>query len=215
MQALSVLDLSYNHLSGNLPNCWDKFTYLLVSRLSFNELSGAIPNSIGGAYSLEWLHLNDNSLTGQLPSALKSCTSLKVLDVGGNNLAGKLPEWIGQDMLSLNILRLRDNDFYGEIPCAFCGLVQLQVMDLANNNLSGNIPRCFSNFTAMMIIEEEGVLSSYDAEWFEEHLSEVMKGVHKNISLCRKFGSVEQSSCWRDSSGADKPFRLDWSKFVA
>ncbi|GFP93979.1 receptor-like protein kinase bri1-like 3 [Phtheirospermum japonicum] len=153
MKALRYLDLSRNHLSGNLPDCnWGNLDSLSVAILSSNQLSGAIPNSIGGgAYgSLEWLQLNNNSLTGQLPSNLRNCTTLFVLDVGDNKLTGKSPEWIGNYMLYLAVLRLRNNEFYGHIPSAYCQLSGLQIMDFAHNQLTGNIPHCFGSLLGMI-----------------------------------------------------------------
>ncbi|KAK6158418.1 hypothetical protein DH2020_005732 [Rehmannia glutinosa] len=154
MKALIFLDLSKNHLSGNLPNCWGNFQFLRVARFSSNRFSGVIPNSIGGDYSLAWLHLNNNSLTGHLPSTLKNCTMIMVLDVGDNNLSCKLPEWVGKYLLGLAVLRLRNNEFYGVIPSMYCQLHRLQIMDLADNKLTRNIPHCFGNFSRMISKDE-------------------------------------------------------------
>ena len=35
--------------------------------LSFNQLTGEIPEDIGKLMNLRWLYLNDNQLTGEIP----------------------------------------------------------------------------------------------------------------------------------------------------
>ncbi|XP_027362919.1 receptor-like protein EIX1 [Abrus precatorius] len=143
---LMYLDLGYNHLSGELTDCWNAWNLLVHIDVSYNNLTGKIPHSMGALSDLFALYLESNKLFGEVPLALKGCQKLSILDVGHNNLSGAIPSWMGQSMKGL---KLRSNQFSGNIPTQLCQLHSLMVMDFASNNLSGPIPNCLHNFTAM------------------------------------------------------------------
>ncbi|XP_048334671.2 receptor-like protein EIX2 [Ziziphus jujuba] len=146
---LSLLDVSYNLLSGELPDCWSNFKELGILSLAHNKLSGKIPPSIGSMTQVMTLHLGDNNFIGELPSSVHNCTKLIVLGVGENKLLGPIPTWIGERLQNLVILSLQSNHFYGSIPSNLCHLSHLQLLDFSVNNISGSLPKCLSNFTAM------------------------------------------------------------------
>ncbi|XP_062108896.1 receptor-like protein EIX2 [Humulus lupulus] len=146
---LAFLDVSYNQLSGELPDCWSKAFFLRVLVLANNKLSGKIPTSFGFMVNIKVLHLRNNNLTGELPSSLQNRTNLMVFDVGENNLFGPIPAWIGTNLTNLLILSARSNSFNGRIPLQLCHLANLQLLDLSSNDLSGQIPNCLGKITAM------------------------------------------------------------------
>ncbi|XP_021833324.1 receptor like protein 30-like [Prunus avium] len=146
---LTYLDLSSNHLSGDLPDCWNHFHKLVFLDWSNNSLSGKIPATMGYLFSIETLNLNNNRFVGELPSQLKSCTELTLLDVGENKLSGLIPEWLGENLLNLTVIILRSNQFYRSIPPQLCHLTQLQILDLSINNISGIIPKCLNTWTTL------------------------------------------------------------------
>ncbi|XP_050144092.1 receptor-like protein EIX2 isoform X8 [Malus sylvestris] len=148
---LRLLDLSSNHLHGELPDCWTHFKNLLILDLSDNLFSGRIPATMGFLSSIQTLNLNTNGLVGELPSSLKNCTSLIVFDVGENKLSGLIPEWLGVGLPNLTILILRSNHFYGSIPSQLCNMGSIQIMDFSMNNISGGIPKCLNNLTNLAL----------------------------------------------------------------
>ncbi|KAK4413248.1 Receptor-like protein EIX2 [Sesamum alatum] len=150
---LGLLDLSYNQLSGQLPDCWMSMTKLSILNLGNNHISGEIPRTLGQSdcWLLVTLQLRSNNLSGELPSSLRNCQTLRLLDVGGNQLTGNFPGWIGTYLTRLMVLSLRGNEFYGTIPPEVCHLTKIQVLDVSRNNISGRIPRCFSNFTSLVL----------------------------------------------------------------
>ena len=80
---LLFLDISYNQLSGEVPDCWSQVvgSSLRVLILVNNKLSGKIPSSVGFLTGMEILHLSNNNLTAELPSSLRNCTELVIFDV--------------------------------------------------------------------------------------------------------------------------------------
>ncbi|KAK4413245.1 Receptor-like protein EIX2 [Sesamum alatum] len=161
-----LLDLSYNQLSGALPNCLS-MEKLAVLNLANNQIYGEIPHTLGQSECwLQIVLLRNNNLSGELPSGLKNCYILSVLDVGGNQLTGNIPAYLGANITSLWVLSLRHNEFFGTIPPEVCHLTEIQVLDMSGNNISGRIPRCFNNFTSLV---ESKLPNSTTIDGFREY----------------------------------------------
>ncbi|KAJ0579625.1 putative non-specific serine/threonine protein kinase [Helianthus annuus] len=146
------LNLENNHLSGDIPECWEKWPRLKTLNLGNNTLSGEIPRTLG-SLPLQHINMRGNKISGRLHSSLMNLTKLGILELGRNELTGSIPTWIGAKLTRLRILNLRSNRFDGNIPHELCHIRHIQILDLAHNNLSGNIPRCFNNFSILSGIE--------------------------------------------------------------
>ncbi|KAL1557116.1 receptor-like protein EIX1 [Salvia divinorum] len=160
---IQFLNLSHNHLHGNIPDIRGSTEYQYVYASS-NQFEGSLPrvgdrlreldlsnNSFSGGiahflcddtydtYSLEILHLGDNQLNGKLPDCWMKWPSLKYLNIGNNQMFGSIPASIGllANLLSLN---LHNNKFSGRIPFSMHNCKKMLKMGLADNNLGGNIP---------------------------------------------------------------------------
>ncbi|KAF2293779.1 hypothetical protein GH714_004659 [Hevea brasiliensis] len=129
--ALLILILGENHLSGHLPDCW---TY---------------------GKSLLYLDLSSNNFSGELPQSLMNCTNLSELVLAENALSGRIPAWLGESLQNLAVLRLDSNVFEGNIPWQLCQLKYIMVLSLSSNLLSGRIPRCINNFQVLAEKEAE------------------------------------------------------------
>ncbi|KRH08968.1 hypothetical protein GLYMA_16G184700v4 [Glycine max] len=154
---LEFLNLASNNLSGEIPDCWMNWTSLVDVNLQSNHFVGNLPQSMG-SLDLQSLQIRNNTLSGIFPTSLKKNNQLISLDLGENNLSGTIPTWVRENLLNVKILRLRSNNFAGHIPNEICQMSHLQVLDLARNNLSGNIPSCFSNLSAMTLMNQISVL---------------------------------------------------------
>ncbi|XP_057471015.1 receptor-like protein EIX2 [Actinidia eriantha] len=157
---LMYLDLSNNHLSGGLPDCWERFEVLTAINLANNNLSGKLPKSMGSLNNLQALQLRNNSFHGELPPSLKNCEELRLIDLGWNRFTGEIQAWIGMNLTSLVVLSLRSNKFYGGIPETICHLNQIQVLDFSQNDLLGELPKCFNNFSSL--VRNDGLAASPD-----------------------------------------------------
>ncbi|KAL2577785.1 hypothetical protein AAZV13_16G158500 [Glycine max] len=151
---LEFLNLASNNLSGEIPDCWMNWTLLVDVNLQSNHFVGNLPQSMGSLAELQSLQIRNNTLSGIFPTSLKKNNQLISLDLGENNLSGTIPTWVGENLLNVKILRLRSNSFAGHIPSEICQMSHLQVLDLAQNNLSGNIRSCFSNLSAMTLMNQ-------------------------------------------------------------
>ncbi|XP_040866322.1 receptor-like protein EIX1 [Glycine max] len=140
---LEFLNLASNNLSGEIPDCWINWPFLVEVNLQSNHFVGNFPPSMGSLAELQSLQIRNNLLSGIFPTSLKKTSQLISLDLGENNLSGCIPTWVGEKLSNMKILRLRSNSFSGHIPNEICQMSLLQVLDLAKNNLSGNIPSCF------------------------------------------------------------------------
>ncbi|XP_014501332.1 LRR receptor-like serine/threonine-protein kinase GSO2 [Vigna radiata var. radiata] len=142
------LDISYNQLYGDIPDCWKQMNSLVYLDLSYNNFSGKIPTSMGWLLGLQVLLLRNNNLVGGIPFSIRNCTKLVMFDLSENRLSGSIPDWIGTKK-ELQILSLRKNQFFGSLPLMVCCLRRLHLLDLSQNNLSGKIPKCINNLTSM------------------------------------------------------------------
>ncbi|XP_027364686.1 receptor-like protein EIX2 [Abrus precatorius] len=143
---LLYLDISHNHLSGGLTNCWKNWKSLVHINLGSNILTGEIPPSMGLLSNLIALHLHENELYGEITPMLRNCP-LRVFNVRENNLSGYIPNWIAK---SAKALQLRSNQFSGNIPPRICQMSSIIILDIGDNRISGHIPNCLNNITSLV-----------------------------------------------------------------
>ncbi|XP_074284260.1 receptor-like protein EIX2 [Silene latifolia] len=91
LKYLVDIDVSYNNLSGSIPDRMTKLSALISLNLSYNQLSGTIPENIGGLKSLFALDLSNNKLGGSIPTSMGELYSLSHLNLSYNNLSGQIP----------------------------------------------------------------------------------------------------------------------------
>ncbi|GLT48297.1 hypothetical protein SLA2020_219300 [Shorea laevis] len=64
----SVLNLSNNRLSGDIPACLGKLDKLQILDLSSNNFSGEVPTELNNMISLDFVNISFNHLKGELPT---------------------------------------------------------------------------------------------------------------------------------------------------
>ena len=89
---MTIIDLSCNHLIGEIPHSITALVALASLNLSGNNLTGYIPNNIGHMTMLESLDLSRNYLYGRIPASLSNLTFLSYMNFSFNNLSGKIPQ---------------------------------------------------------------------------------------------------------------------------
>ncbi|RDX70901.1 LRR receptor-like serine/threonine-protein kinase GSO1, partial [Mucuna pruriens] len=88
---MTIIDLSDNHLTGEIPQSLTTLVALAGLNLSGNNLIGFIPNNIGHMKMLESLDLSRNYLYGRMPQSFSNLTFLSYMNLSLNNLSGKIP----------------------------------------------------------------------------------------------------------------------------
>ncbi|XP_064999490.1 receptor-like protein EIX1 [Musa acuminata AAA Group] len=91
LSLVTSIDLSNNHISGEIPKELTQLLGLRFLNLSKNHLTGRIPEKIGDMKQLESLDLSVNDLTGEIPSSFSAMHFLERLNLSYNNLSGKIP----------------------------------------------------------------------------------------------------------------------------
>lgn len=138
---VTMLNLSHNALTGNLPRsllCNQNLSHLDVSN---NNLFGQIPFSCPGgdkgwSSTLISFNASNNHFSGSLDGSISNFTKLTYLDIHNNSLNGSLPSAISS-VTSLNYLDLSSNDFSGTIPCSICDIFSLFFVNLSGNQIVG------------------------------------------------------------------------------
>ncbi|KAK6155514.1 hypothetical protein DH2020_009762 [Rehmannia glutinosa] len=101
-QNLHELQLGNNLLEGQIPCSLSKvhhFSTLL--NLSMNRLSGEIPKCLGNLDKLEILDISSNNLSGEIPSETNNMVSLSFVNISFNHLSGQISAgWV--KILDLN-----------------------------------------------------------------------------------------------------------------
>ncbi|KAJ1408338.1 Ribonuclease H domain [Sesbania bispinosa] len=164
---LLVLDLSYNHLSGELP------TFLVDNRsststgviqefdLSSNSFNGKIPSSLiqhlSGGGSLVSFNVSNNSFTGQIPTSLfcindLNSSSIRFLDYSSNHFDGPIQPGLGA-CSKLEKFRAGFNLLSGPIPSDIFNVVSLTEISLPLNKLTGTIGDGIVSLTNLTVLE--------------------------------------------------------------
>ncbi|KAH6832399.1 hypothetical protein C2S53_007259 [Perilla frutescens var. hirtella] len=197
---LLVLDLSLNHLSGDIPHClFENMSELGVLSLESNNISGDIPDTFPVNCSLQTLDLSNNNFGGRIPNSVGYCKQLQVMNVGNNKFDDSFPCMLP---LSLRVLVLRSNRFRGEIRCHE-NWPSLQIIDIASNNFSGNLHLVnFSSWRGMM--QESGAQlnrnhlgytrDNYLPNYYLDEVTLIIKGLGLTLTKIRAdFTSIDLS----------------------
>ncbi|KAK4492156.1 hypothetical protein RD792_002953 [Penstemon davidsonii] len=93
--SMTGLDLSSNHISGQIPNNISKVVgYLTSLDLSNNRFSGEIPADLANCTYLNILKLDHNQLTGPIPYQIGNLNRLRTITVTNNHLSGPIPHFV-------------------------------------------------------------------------------------------------------------------------
>ncbi|PRP88497.1 putative leucine-rich repeat receptor-like protein kinase [Planoprotostelium fungivorum] len=171
MYSVITIDMSYNQLTGPLPDAKGLYNVQYISMRS-NQLSGygLAYWSTGFLYTTYLdLSASDNALNGLLPTVIASLIGLNYLNISHNQFSGGINFILPNPVLSQ--LDLSHNYFTGRLPTAFppqlrvfsangnllsgsidpsladCSLIE--TIDLSNNYLSGRIPPEFGRLSRL------------------------------------------------------------------
>ena len=143
------LFLSYNNLTGSIPESIGNLGSLKTLLLDGNQLTGPIPASIGNLSSLNNLSLGSNQLTGSIPASIGNLRSLEQLNLSGNQLTGTIPASIW-DLTALKYLSIGWNkQLTGTITESIGNLSSLENLTLSNTSITGPLPESIGNLSSL------------------------------------------------------------------
>ncbi|ONI10732.1 hypothetical protein PRUPE_4G064400 [Prunus persica] len=144
---LQELYVSWNKLSGVIPNFTCNGSKLTKLDMAVNSFTGVIPTTLCALTNLVWLNLQLNNLTIDTStpevnffSCLSNLRNLWRLHLPSNPLNAMLPASLGNLSTSLQYLDLSLCNMMGNIPGGIGNLSNLTVLNLGYNQLGGSIP---------------------------------------------------------------------------
>ncbi|XP_075493351.1 protein STRUBBELIG-RECEPTOR FAMILY 6-like [Primulina tabacum] len=97
MTYLKYLDVSHNHIQGEVNLMFSSLTNLSTLDLSFNALTGNLPQSMQSLTSISNMYLQNNQFTGTID--VLANLPLTNLNIENNHFSG----WIPQQLKSINL----------------------------------------------------------------------------------------------------------------
>ncbi|PHT82827.1 hypothetical protein T459_11270 [Capsicum annuum] len=146
---LTHLELSYNQLTGLIPNSLGYLTHLQLLNLGGNNLMTSMGNL---STSLIRFYANNCKIKGRIPNEVGNLSSLLFLYLSGNNLVGSIPTSIG-NLRNLQRFNMKNNKLTGFVGDHICKLQHLGAIYLGQNQLAGSLPNCLGNITSIREID--------------------------------------------------------------
>ncbi|GKA07018.1 receptor-like protein EIX2 [Tanacetum coccineum] len=210
-KSIQVLELSYNNISGSLPD-FTTFTDLQELHLSNNEINGSFPenfeqisnliildladNQISGLLpdlsplsSLQELYFERNRLEGNLGENIMQLSELKCLGVSSNLLLGKISETHLVNLSHLVYLDLSDNSLVLELDSDWSPIFSLDTISLSSSKLGPSFPtwmRSQKNFSILDISNCQ--INDSIPNWFWDQLTPRLR--YLNLSSNNIHGTV-------------------------
>jgi hypothetical protein len=149
------LDLSFNKLTGSVPDNLGSLTELRYLQTSSNNFTAHTMQDIDFSKlsNLHELAMKDNNLKGTIPDWIGEFTNLQLLDLDANQLTGVIPSWIGL-LAGLDHLLLNRNKLTGTLPSQLGNLKGLNVLLLDGNSFGGNADVVCTKFKPTFFISD-------------------------------------------------------------
>ncbi|KAL9323596.1 hypothetical protein ACSQ67_008453 [Phaseolus vulgaris] len=173
LQDLTFLDLSHNHLVGEIPKCIGSLGQLTHLKLAWNGLN-SVSDALSNLSNLQYLDLEKNDFVASDLNWLSHLSTLRYLDLSNNNLGAvidwpssiskipflselhlndcRLPQVNPKSISHVNsstflqILSLSGNNFDSSILSWVLNVSKvLTVLDLSHNELDGGIIKSFNS----------------------------------------------------------------------
>ena len=177
----TIIDLSSNHLSGQIPNEFISLLGLQFLNLSENHLVGPIPPNIGEMANLEVLDLSRNSLSCTMPSGMTNMTFLEFCDVSFNPLSGEILQ--GGQFNTFDSLSYMGNP-------QLCGI---PLSKICSSNESSGDPHCNIEEGD----EEKQGIHKEEQHGFKIPLFYLSMGLGIIAEYCGFWGSLLLNKSWR------------------
>ncbi|KAI4324546.1 hypothetical protein MLD38_030026 [Melastoma candidum] len=145
---VTAIRLPGSGLIGQIPeNTLGKLDALTILSLRSNRLSGNLPPDIFSIPSIRIINIQRNNLSGEMPQLIS--TRVTVIDLSYNNFSGRIPPAFA-NLDRLTMLNLQNNTLTGPIPDL--NVERLNQLNLSYNNLNGSIPSALNKYPASSFV---------------------------------------------------------------
>ncbi|KAF8015642.1 hypothetical protein BT93_H1228 [Corymbia citriodora subsp. variegata] len=173
---LFFLDLSYNNISGHVPEWFLTVStkYLRHLNLSGNFLTSFAQDPI--IFKWEELVVADlrfNELQGSIPippsNMCNLSSTLEVMSLQSNNFIGKIP-YLNGNSCALIMIDLSCNKLHGPLPRSLCNCDNLEFLNFGNNQIMDVFPSWLGSLRNLKVL-----ILRYNR--FHGHIGEAADGI--------------------------------------
>jgi hypothetical protein len=168
---LKILDLEQTNTSGDitelmdrLPNCPSSKMQMLD--LTYNNVSGDLPDWSGPLTNLTYLVLATNNLTGPIPQWIWALNDLIILELAGNKLNGIVTEDHLKGLTALRFLALDNTLLQMKISPNWIPQFKLQAILLASLQLGPAFPPWLRSQTSLQLLHISNASITEIPDWF-------------------------------------------------
>ncbi|CAB78430.1 putative disease resistance protein [Arabidopsis thaliana] len=148
--SLFYLDISANHIEGQVPEWLWRLPTLSFVNIAQNSFSGELPMLPNSIYSFI---ASDNQFSGEIPRTVCELVSLNTLVLSNNKFSGSIPRCF-ENFKTISILHLRNNSLSGVFPKEIISET-LTSLDVGHNWLSGQLPKSLIKCTDLEFLNVE------------------------------------------------------------
>jgi len=131
-------------------------THVTRVHLSWNNLTGRLPEAIGDLTELEFFAVDYNPLLGPIPAAIRYWTKIKFISFGATFMTGAFPGDPWPYLPELETLYLQIA-LSGPIPESFGSLTKLKSFSIHGaSGITGQLPESMKNLTALELLDLGG-----------------------------------------------------------
>jgi Leucine-rich repeat (LRR) protein len=189
----NYLNLSHNHIHGQIPNIPTTLYVSSVIDLGSNLFKGPLPLI---SSNVSFLDLSDNLLSGSISHFLcykkNESKEMALLNLGNNRLSGEITDcW--KNWENLLVLNLGNNNFTGSIPTSIESLSLLRSLHLSKNKISGTLLSILKSSEDLQIIDisENQFVGSIPSWIGQRHSSLITLNLRSNGF----FGHIPKELC--------------------
>ncbi|PIN21589.1 Leucine-rich repeat protein [Handroanthus impetiginosus] len=227
---LTNIDLSFNSISGPIPDVFQNRVSLSSLYLVRTGLEGGIPAYFGNMSSLTDLQLCRNNLTGEFFELMRNLSgstekTLQSLLLCRNSISGSLSNL--SSFSSLECLALHVNQLNGSIQEGYLKLPHLACLALSSNNLTGPLPDLSSSLSLEELFLQNnsfngtlddiiGRLHKLETLWIGSNLFDgiITESILSNLSQLQKLDlSLNPFLTLKFSAEWVPPFQLKYLSF--
>lgn len=221
---ISVLDLSDNSMTGDIPTDIVHMTRLESLKLNSNWFTGAMPRLgsiklghgghggtvVGVSLTLKTLDLSDNKLRATIPNAFQYLSALKYMNLSYNSLTGHFPTFLGANKMcdSLTVIDVQHNGLMGSIPPHIINCHAIQELHVNDNRILGRIPATLHSLSKMQHLNMSRNRLSHA---IPNTICQCTSLITLNVKTNHLVGSIP--SCIGDIGTQLKVLRLDDNSF--